>query len=150
MNEPGTCTIKGWVIRYDKPFRSGKYIFQREACRKMDGHVIPLVWDLNERNTPDAIILGRAELEWRPNEGIYAVCSLNDPEKVKDILREVKANEWAFDFFINCLTKSVISDSIIRDGKIQALGLMPKADDCSVIEEVSVRYPSNRKEKQNG
>lgn len=71
------CDFSGWATRNDKMCSDGK-IIRDNAFAHCDGEIVPIVW--NHRHDDSYYILGKALLENRPGEGVFAYGKFNDTE----------------------------------------------------------------------
>lgn len=83
----GKFDFSGWATRANLKCSDGR-IISADAFRHMDGTEVPLVW--NHRHDDPSEILGKALLEHKDGEGVYAYCTFNDSESgqtAKELVR---------------------------------------------------------------
>lgn len=71
------CDFSGWATRINKLCSDGRVI-RDNAFAHCDGEVVPIVW--NHRHDDSYYVLGKALLENRPGEGVFAYGKFNDTD----------------------------------------------------------------------
>lgn len=70
--------FSGYATRFNVKCSDGRTI-KPSAFKDMDGKTVPLVWQHNVTSPEN--VLGHALLEYRPNDGMYAYCSVNGTDR---------------------------------------------------------------------
>jgi hypothetical protein len=70
----------GWATKFNLKCSDGR-IITSDAFKHMDGVEVPLVWNHQHKDLTN--VLGKALLEHREGEGVYAYCTLNDSDSGK-------------------------------------------------------------------
>lgn len=83
----GKFDCSGWATRANLKCSDGR-IISADAFKHMDGREVPMVW--NHRHDDPSEVLGKALLEHREGEGVYAYLTFNESESgqtAKELVR---------------------------------------------------------------
>ena len=139
------CDFSGWATKFNTKCSDGRTITS-EAFKHMDGMEVPLLW--NHQHTGVENVLGKALLEHRDGEGVYAYCSLNDSDSGKAARQIVNNGDVThLSIWANNLKEHMKS---VLHGNIREVSLvLAGANPGAVIENVAIMHGEEMYEYEN-
>ena len=125
--------FSGWATKANLLCTDGRVI-DEQAFKECDGKRVPLVWN-HEHNSVENV-LGHADLEYRPNEGIYARCKFNNSVNGMDAKEAVLNGDiGSMSIFANHLQQNgkVVIHGSIKEVSLVLAGANPGAVIDNVI-----------------
>ena len=125
--------FSGWATKANLLCTDGRVIDEK-AFKECDGKRVPLVWN-HEHNSVENV-LGHADLEYRPNEGIYARCKFNNSVNGMDAKEAVLNGDiGSMSIFANHLQQNgkVVIHGSIKEVSLVLAGANPGAVIDNVI-----------------
>lgn len=136
--------FSGWATKANLLCTDGRVI-DEQAFKECDGKRVPLVWN-HEHNSVENV-LGHADLEYRPNEGMYARCKFNNSTSALDAKEAVLNGDiGSMSIFANHLQQNgkVVIHGSIKEVSLVLAGANPGAVIDNVIshtDEDGLDYP---------
>lgn len=133
------CDFGGWATINDELCTDGT-IIKDEAFREMDGQVVPLVYQHNHTDVTN--VLGHAELEYRPGEGMYTYGYFNNTPAGEAAKEQVAHGDLSsLSIYANHLTRkgADIVHGVIREVSLVLAGASPSA----VIDYTALGHAAN-------
>mgnify|MGYP004593132497 CR=1 FL=1 len=125
--------FSGWATKANLLCTDGRVI-DEQAFKECDGKRVPLVW--NHEHSSVENVLGHADLEYRPNEGIYARCKFNNSVNGMDAKEAVLNGDiGSMSIFANHLQQNgkVVIHGSIKEVSLVLAGANPGAVIDNVI-----------------
>lgn len=125
--------FSGWATKANLLCTDGRVI-DEQAFKECDGKRVPLVWN-HEHNSVENV-LGHADLEYRPNEGMYARCKFNNSTSAQDAKAAVMNGDiGSMSIFANHLQQNgkVVVHGSIKEVSLVLAGANPGAVIDNVI-----------------
>ena len=130
------CDFSGWATKFNTKCSDGRTITS-DAFKHMDGMEVPLLW--NHQHTGVENVLGKALLEHRDGEGVYAYCKLNDSDSGKAARQIIHNGDVThLSIWANNLKEHMKS---VLHGNIREVSLvLAGANPGAVIENVAIMH----------
>lgn len=125
--------FSGWATKANLLCTDGRVI-DEQAFKECNGKRVPLVW--NHEHSSVENVLGHADLEYRPNEGIYARCKFNNSVNGMDAKEAVLNGDiGSMSIFANHLQQNgkVVIHGSIKEVSLVLAGANPGAVIDNVI-----------------
>lgn len=128
--------ISGWATKANLRCTDGR-IITPDAFKHMDGMEVPLVW--NHQHNDVNNVLGKARLEHRDGEGMYAYCTFNDSDSGKAGKAIVEHGDVThFSIWANQLKQHM---NTVLHGNIREVSLvLAGANPGAIIENVTLMH----------
>lgn len=128
--------FSGWATKSNIRCSDGRTIMS-DAFKHMDGVEVPLVWNHQHKDLNN--VLGKALLEHRDGEGVYAYCTLNDSDSGRAARAVLEHGDVThMSIWANNLKEHMksVTHGVIREVSLVLAGANPGA----VIENVAIMH----------
>lgn len=127
MSAKSDYDFSGWATRFNRKCTDGRTI-RPSAFKKMDGERVPLVW--NHQHSAAENVLGHADLQYIPKEGVYMYGKFNDTASGQDAKAQVQHGDIThLSIFANQLKQAGkdVLHGVIREVSLVLAGANPGA-----------------------
>ena len=141
------CDFEGWATRFNRLCADGRTILD-SAFKHQDGTTVPLIWSHQHNDVEN--VLGHVDLEYRPNEGMWAYGYFNNTQRGQDAKEQVAhgdirnlsihANHLKHDDRKGVMHGEIREVSLVLAGANPGAFIMPVLSHGDVVEDEGIIY----------